>query len=327
MKISAINSYNSYNKTNFQGKICQKFLSADKKKKEINDNQDFFVKNRSLADNIFGFFTKKKTKPKNAAVESFLERTDKFQIRDYLKIKPEDIYDIKQNADLRCYYFANLNANFAKGIKELLDNKYGEDGYVFVSIGTSPSLIARTLEHMGVETKYVPISKLGSEFFDADEFLQRPIFEKYAKFLEEQGISKETLKKRNKKFIFYDYTNSGKSLKIFERIMREKFELPDDKIEFRSLDKDLRDKFANKIFIDDKDAVEEYREELLFQGEAETYSCIRHLPATRIGIANYDHATLTKYDEKAPRFFDFLTIDILNSQGLLSFNPLNKNSL
>lgn len=49
------------------------------------------------------------------------------------------------------------NIYLADDLKKYLDKKYGENGYIFASIGTPPSLVAKVFEYMGVETKYLPI--------------------------------------------------------------------------------------------------------------------------------------------------------------------------
>ena len=296
---------------------------------QSNNERDCFQKSDSFQNrNKTGFLQRlfaKKAPKIHPAYKSFLEKEDKFSISDYLSLSEKDRLAIKQGVGLECYLPVCMNVNFAQGIKGFLDEKY-----VFVSIGTSPSLIAKVLECMGVETKYLPLSRLGSKdsyIYDTDTVFLNYKYDKYAEFLKTQGITKEELEKGDKKYIFYDYTLSGETLKRFECIMREKFSLPADKIEFRSLNEDLMSLFNGKIVIDDADAVESYIKDCFYYGDAEKFSSIRSLPFTRVDIANYEPAALAKYDEQKPKIFNFLVMDKLHSSKLLKENPLNANSL
>ena len=59
--------------------------------------------------------------------------------------------------------------------------------------------------------------------------------ENYINYLKRQGISKEALNQSNKKLLFWDYTESGKSLKLFSEMMEKGLDLSKDKIEFISI--------------------------------------------------------------------------------------------
>lgn len=330
MKISPQNIYlfstnhSPLNKVSFKGAAIVR---------SNNTGDTFQKRSRTENKNKIGILQKLfgKKQPKiHPAYKAFLEKEDKFTISDYLSLSAEDKLAIKQEIGLENLLPACLSINFSKGMKEFLDKKYGENAYVFVSIGTSPSLIAKVFECMGVETKYLPISKLGSkdsQTYNTDATFLKYKYDKYGKFLKTQKITKDVLERGSKKYIFYDYTLSGETLKRFERIMKEKFSLPADKIEFRSLNKDLINLFNGKIIIDDNDAVRQYIRDMLHHGGAQEFSSIRGLPITRIDIANYEPAALAKHEELKPKIFNFLIMDNLNSSKLLKENPLNSNSL
>lgn len=330
MKIQAFNNPYNILQSDRKNRVCFRGIANI----QAANSPDVFEKRKhgvSVAkQSILSRIFSGKTQKQHPAYAKFLERNSKFSVDDFLSLSEEDRFVIKQEIGLECLLPVCTNVNFARGIKQFLDEKYGNNEYVFVSIGKSPSLIAKVLEYMGVETKYLPMSKLGrkdNQFSDIDSMFLEYKFDKYGDFMRRQGITAEKLGSESKKYIFYDYTFSGDTLKRFERIMKEKFALPDDKIEFRSLDEDILRLFEGKIIIDDIDAAQEYVETYFNHGVAEKYSIIRGLPYTRVDIANYEPDALAKYDEWEPKIFNFLVMDNLNSLGMLQNNPLNSSSL
>jgi len=302
-----------------------------------NGGGDIFVKNGRAEDKKLGFLLKtieaylskcekiSAERELQRVVSEFIDKKDKFQISDYMKLTEREKYAIEMKIGLNELFAAAQSVTLGTGLKEMLDEKYGKDGYVFVSIGTSPSMIAKVLECEGVETRYLPISNLRKT--SAEEIINETDFSKYGKFLEGQGISAEKLSSSDKKFIFYDYTHKGNSLKRFKKLMLEKFNLPDEKTEFRSLNEDLLSIFKGKIYIDDEDMVEAYIHHYLNGARAEDYSTVVHLPVSKIDTADYSRDALTRHDCTEVKSFNFHVMRTLEKNGLLAENPENACAL
>ncbi len=132
---------------------------------------------------------------------------------------------------------AEENLYYSKLLKSYLDDKFGEKKYVFVSIGRSPSTIARCMEKLAVKTVYCPISCFRMK--------QLPLitnvsgFSNYSNYLAKHGLNKQNLEQSGKTWVFYDYTESGDSLLAYKNLMTQHFSLPLNKTDFRSLNEDL----------------------------------------------------------------------------------------
>ena len=161
-------------------------------------------------------------------------RSQKFSIDDYNSLSK------LEKAILREVYTANKQAaldSLRVGIKvkQKLDKYEGKDKYAFCCIGTSPSGIARVLEFMGVETKYLPISQLNWLDCVEDWKLHSHKFANYEKFMDEQGLSSEKVSKSDKKYLFYDFVQQGMSIIVFEKMMKEHFGLDLPNVEFNNV--------------------------------------------------------------------------------------------
>ena len=139
------------------------------------------------------------------------------------------------------------NIQMGEKFKKSLDEKYGKDNYIFECIGTSPAGIGRYLEFTGSEVHYLPISGLKSlvkgaqlQFYVEDEGIK-----KYGEFLSSQGIKEGMDKETDKQILFYDYTDSWKTLHTFRNILHDYYGIPmefeNSQFEYRSLNEDLRE--------------------------------------------------------------------------------------
>lgn len=129
-----------------------------------------------------------------------------------------------------------------KTLKNFLDKKYGRNKYIFVSIGTSPSTIAKGLEYEGVEVKYLPGSNLQQLLTNENINEIAP----YLNYINSLGLNRNYLKCSGKKAIFYDYTATGESLRAIKYLTRKYGNLNLFNSRFRSLNKDLST-LANKM--------------------------------------------------------------------------------
>ncbi len=260
-------------------------------------------------------------------LEKFLNKKDRFTISEFRAIDKGNLIFLrddltKEYGDYDEYaYAAGATMELAFDLKSALDEKYGENGYVFTAIGQSPSLIAKVFECMGVETKYLPISNLGEKGVDIDILFEEKTIENYGKILKRQNLTKEALENSDKKVIFYDYTSSGATLAILEYFMQKAYKLPYSKIEFRSLNEDLQSCAYNS------DNAENYIKTFLEDRWSSKFTSIDHLPHKKIADTAMDDRNLTRHRFCEPKLFNFLIMDELNKMGLLKENPANRNSL
>lgn len=245
--------------------------------------------------------------------EDFWNKKDKFNIHDYLSLSKTDKSKIREDVFTSITNAADDSVELAMDYKSFLDKKYGKDGYIFVSIGVSPSLIAKAFECMGVETRYAPISQLSSMYETIEEY----DYSNYFNFLKTQGISPENIRNSNKVYVFSDYTGSGLTLKNFERLMKEKFGLNSSNIVFRSMNKDLQESCPNTR------KANEYIDKYFRYCDSHNFSSIAHLSVMTIDSTPMTHSRLTLHERSIPKLFNFAVMDKLNSMGLLKENPEN----
>lgn len=206
-------------------------------------------------------------------------------------------------------------------VKDNLDKKYGENGYVFGCIGTSPAGIARVLEFSGVETKYLPISRLN--WLESTESWKEHTdkFSNYENFLKEQGLSKEQVSKSNKEYLFYDYVQQGMSLIVFEKMMKEYFGLDLPNVGFHNLNYLCYSSCAKNV--DPPRYAIDYVCEYMGNSVIDDFSGVPHLDI--IDIDKIDECT--HFESLKAKMFNFTIIDSLARKGLLKENPNNKKSL
>ena len=246
-------------------------------------------------------------------VEKFLKTVKKVTPDDYKKLSSEQLQDF--------FYYYNLDDNLqvaveenlavALPLKKFLDKKYGKDKYVFVSIGTSPAPLGRVIEFSGVETKYLPMSDL----MYADKYqdiVKSAGFEDYEKFLKEQGISK-------------------KNLNLFKDLMIHHLNLPEDKMDFRSLNEDIlyccsqskKHLHPFKRKISNSDFANNYITRFLSNSKAEYYGGIGHLSYKDLSKIAEDKF----YADDTSKAYNLYVMHRLEEMGILKNNPKNRKSL
>ena len=271
---------------------------------------------------------------------------DSFKIDNYNKLTQAEKDKIDWDMEIEIKEDADMNFDVGKIFKKALDEKYGENGYIFNCIGTSPAPIGRFLEFSGVEVHYLPISGLKSfplqmnlKFYAKEKGV-----EEYGKFLASQGIDKNITKNTDKKILFYDFTEKGATLDAFKHILDKTYGIPvdDEQIEFRSLNKDLEkclDEEYRNILKDKSIHAKEiektklnltingYISYFLYSCIAENYGDIPHLMYDELDsiYEKIKKSIYTSYEK--PRSFNFRTMYKLEKEGLLKDNPANKVSL
>ena len=299
-------------------KISQIFSTYRTAGLPVQKNQGISIPSRPLQDTFI-----LNGAEENDIVKKIFSRTRKFSIKNYKKLNEKELEALRTicTKDIFAYEAANINLDMALMLKPELDKKYGEDNYVFVSIGRSPSGIARVFEFMGVETKYLPISGLRN-FPDIDcvkggaEGLSE-----YGKFLKEQGITNIDIDFSDKKYLFFDYTCSGKSLDFYKGLLKKYYRINQPNMEFISLNDILNESVNNNSY--KKRLTSEYIEEFLKGSHIEEFSGISELRVNNLFKIN----ECKKFESDKAKKFNFLLIDELNRRHLLKENPKNKKSL
>ena len=132
-----------------------------------------------------------------------------------------------KNSPARLKELAKMNCFAANKVKTELDKKYGEKNYVVIAIGRSVSSIAELLKVMGVETKNIPLSGLRKRTV---KDIPEDYLHTYKSYLVQIGLSKTDLKNNpDKTYVIMDYSNSGKSLKRAEEMLKSDYLLGDAK--------------------------------------------------------------------------------------------------
>lgn len=255
-----------------------------------------------------------------AQAKRIYSRSKKFTIDDYNSLSKLE-KAILRDASSLSRKAADDSLRVGLKVKQKLDKYNGEDNYVFCSIGTSPSGVARVLEFSGVETKYLPISRLNWLHNVNDWQKHSDKFPKYQEFLNEQGLSKERVSQSNKKFLFYDFVQQGMSLIVFEKMMKEYFGLDLPNVSFNNFNYLCQSACAEKI--DPPQYSIDYIENYMNVPNISKYGGVPHL-----SIEDIDRIQECKdYERLESKMFNFCIIDALAKKGLLKQNPLNKNSL
>lgn len=267
------------------------------------------------------FFEKSNELKRQSIASKILARDSKFTIDSYNRLTEEENNLLREVADIDTKLAVNSSVDLGLKFKSYLDEKYGEDKYVFVSIGTSPTGIARVMEFSGVETKYLPATDLARVSSERDIEQHQDKYPVYKEFLKQQGITNEDIDSSGKKYLFYDYTFTGKSLKIFEILMQQEFLVDSPNIEYRSLNGDLiiAANKGNSVNSDVCDYIDEYFKE----ASIAQYGGVPHLR-----LDEMDKVFKKKHSYgNAPNLFNFLMIHILSKSDCLKQNPKNKNSI
>ena len=120
---------------------------------------------------------------------------------------------------LNCIWsWTKLSADCARALKDYLNTFY--EDYKIISIGTSPEPIAFGLENLGCDVVYLPFTngnKLPANMKTYDLIDNYPNLETTLEYLKSQKINATN----NKKIILLDYSSTGKTLALLERLIRE----------------------------------------------------------------------------------------------------------
>lgn len=194
----------------FTGKIPRNIIPGEIKispaKYRTATNRDNELVNRIFRENFW-----------NTDIYERLPIFDKaksFGIDEYKTLAKDDIKYVKTFLKKKYFLGHTIENDFKQlfqvtdDIKKYLDKKY-KNGYIFASVGGSPSLFAKIMEQMGADTKIIPFSKKTYRY----SYEKNPT--DFKKYLENFGLNKEFLKNNKKHIIFTDYEYTGDSLLKF----------------------------------------------------------------------------------------------------------------
>lgn len=254
---------------------------------------------------------------------SVLSKIRKFTIKDYRGLDNNKIRALRTvcESDEKTKKASSDNIKMALMLKPYLDEKYGKDKYVFVSIGRSPAGIARVLEFMGVETKYLPISGLRNYPDVYCALGASKGLKEYGEFLKKQGISNAGISKSDKKYLFFDYTYTGKSLRAYSEIIRDYYGINHNNMHFLSIWDSLKDAAKDDTAL--LRQIAEYVTRYLVNSGIEPYGGVSELQVHKLFNIN----SCKKFESDKAKKFNFLIIDELSKKSLLKENPANKKSL
>ena len=107
---------------------------------------------------------------------------------------------------------ARKSYEMAKLTEKMLDEKYGKNKWVFVSIGTSPAGIAKALELRNHDVRYLPISDVRRIRDDALSFYMSKEYPEYFEYLDSIGLRKDKINNGDKHYVFADFAFNGKTI-------------------------------------------------------------------------------------------------------------------
>lgn len=200
----------------------------------INTVKSDFLKRQSQAPTFCALkrdvFEKNETEEKQLATKH-ISFGGNLCIKDIDDISEDIKTDAKTSIDVGC------------SLKNKLDKKYGENNYVFVSIGKEPAGVAKALEVMGQDVRYMPESGISNIpiFFDINPNSVKNAFSPtYKDYLNDIGINADKIKQDKRHYIFcgYDY---GTTRDFIETYIHGALELSKEDAHFEGLENILKD--------------------------------------------------------------------------------------
>ena len=234
MKINSSYIYKSFLQSKIQNVSLQ--TSCISKNKAISfssdtENDILYYDNNNFKADILGIRAKLQKKNEDKIFTFFLRKPKKVSVREYKNIckKYPFIIDKARDMVLKDSFAYTTPAQIAKlalNTKNYLDNCERLKGkeYTIVSIGTSPTPLTETLDNLGCNVAYIPIS--GLRFCTENNHVAENENLKLA--LE---YLKEKCSKNNKdmQYVVIDYAFSGRTLKTISSLMSKDNYITDKK--------------------------------------------------------------------------------------------------
>lgn len=140
----------------------------------------------------------------------YLDKMGKINKRSVQNLSQEAKDFLREVTPDRLKELAQMNCFAADKIKNELDNKYGRNNYVIISLGRSLSSICELIKQTRTKVIHLPLSDMRRNDFNQNQDKNIIMFKKYLKFA---GLTQKKLEMNpNKKYILMDYTYYGRSL-------------------------------------------------------------------------------------------------------------------
>jgi len=220
-------------------------------KKPLNFQGLIFRRNKELKTDIL---------EKEATLTSaFLNKKGKVTFKEYQVIKEKHPEIIEKCNNI----IANNNkpildttpedaARIALDLKKYYDEKY--KSYKIISIGTSPAMITEIMQNLGCDVLFLPISHLNHMSENSLYPLRRnypniasrfPNIKILMDYCTHKGIGKN----KEKEIILLDFCSTGKSLRIMDKILKERGDISEEKIHRHSIIDDLENSINEESLI------------------------------------------------------------------------------
>ncbi len=165
----------------------------------------------------------------NIALENFANKKGNFSINDYIRLRANyQIALVGARNTVRKHKCINplYTAKAANAIKAYFDKQYGENSYRIISLGTSPAFICETIQKMGSDVLFMPISGLhkNRKIDPNDKNINIYIALRYLKNRLDEA------KDSGKKNIVIDYVCTGSSLDSAVNLIINKIGIEEDGI-------------------------------------------------------------------------------------------------
>ena len=190
-------------------------------------------------------------------------------------------YEKYKHLEYEIYDIALDSAYTGMWLKNYYDEKYGENGYVFLSVGTSPAGAAKAMEYMGADVRYLPISDIRHVDIEDKSQIDKYMKKEYKDFLNSIGITKEKIEKDDKHYIIADYVCYGKTLKNMNFIMNKWLGIDKTKYTCENIKKVLEKYYKMAGYPDGREATKDYLNYCYF-GKIGLYCGIPHLPYDKL---------------------------------------------
>ena len=176
---------------------------------------------------------------------------------------------------------AHESYEIAKLTEEMFDEKYGENNWAFVSIGTSPAGIGKALELRGHKVFYLPISdirkiKPRDYHKNYSKYNNPKEYPEYFKYLDNIGLRKDKINCDDKHYLFVDYTSLGTTLNYIENFACSNGLNP-EKAHFISINNKLKDYAYMKKDEKAQNLIEHYFKFYCMTQQMEYYAGIPHI--------------------------------------------------
>lgn len=170
---------------------------------------------------VIGIKEKLIQKKENKIFDQFLKREGKVSVKEYENICKKYPFILEKAREMviedsYAYTTPTQIAKFALNTKNYLDNCERLRGkeYTIVSIGTSPTPLTETLDNLGCNVTYIPIS--GLRFCTENNTVEKNENLKLALEYLKEKCSKND---KNMQYVVIDYAFSGRTLRTISNLM------------------------------------------------------------------------------------------------------------